>query len=230
MNVRQILHDLDKHAQEFNFPVLDNAYVEFAAARLTAFRDEKDWLIVFEVLGFSNREVQFVDDLYAYGSCVTKEGLVGEDIPLTPVPESALFDTETNECIADWSHWRVNVRGTDMSFSPTREEYAAAGVVVPHDAGPCTLNEINLLRFLVHRVGEALFLPDHLLLDQFPKCAHLPKFIQTTHWQHPDIADEEAPSDNKSLRSLVEGMAERDPERFMPGQSNTDWRLWVEAM
>jgi hypothetical protein len=46
MNTTQILKDLDKHAREFNFPVLDNAYVEFAAARLTAFRSDKDWLLV----------------------------------------------------------------------------------------------------------------------------------------------------------------------------------------
>ncbi len=50
MNTKQILEDLDKHAFEFNFPMLDNAYVEYAAARLSAFRGIKDWLIVFEVL------------------------------------------------------------------------------------------------------------------------------------------------------------------------------------
>ena len=33
MDTNQILEDLDKHASEFNFPVLDNAYVEFAATR-----------------------------------------------------------------------------------------------------------------------------------------------------------------------------------------------------
>ena len=37
MNTKQILEDLDKHAAEFNFPVLDNAYVEFGAGRLSAY-------------------------------------------------------------------------------------------------------------------------------------------------------------------------------------------------
>ena len=50
MNPVQILQDLDKHASEFNFPMFDNAYVEYAAARLSAFQGGGEWLIVFEVM------------------------------------------------------------------------------------------------------------------------------------------------------------------------------------
>ena len=107
MDSKQILEDLDKHAKEFNFPVLDNAYVEFAGARLSAFRGARDWLIAFEVLGFSVKEVMFVNDLYAYGSCVAREGFISEQIPFTSTAENPLFDVETNECIADWSRWSI---------------------------------------------------------------------------------------------------------------------------
>src|SRR5579885_559791 len=111
MDIDQILADLDKHASEFNFPVLDNAYVEFAAARLSAFRGTQDWLVCFEVLGFSTREVAFVDDLYAYGSCIPKGGFCGEQVRLSSAEKQPLFDEETNECIADWSHWSIQVNG-----------------------------------------------------------------------------------------------------------------------
>jgi hypothetical protein len=120
MNVLTILDDMDTHAREFNFPVLDNAFVEFAAARLSAFRSVEDWLIVFEVLGFSTREVEFVDNIYAYGSCNDKQGLVDEETPLASLTQEPLFDAETNECVADWSHWSVSVGGKQMSFTPTR--------------------------------------------------------------------------------------------------------------
>jgi hypothetical protein len=116
LNTKQIFEDLDKHASEFNFPVLDNANVEFAAARLSAFQGGEDWLIVFEVLGFSTKEIEFVDDLYAFGSCVEREGFVGEEIPLRSSPEQPLFDAETNECIADWSHWSIRVGKEEMSL------------------------------------------------------------------------------------------------------------------
>jgi hypothetical protein len=230
MNTKQILEDLDKHATEFNFPVLDNAYVEFATARLTAFQGTKDWLIVFEVLGFSTREIEFVNDLYAYGSCVAKGGFVGEEILLTSLPEQPLFDTETNEAVADWSCWSVSVGGEKMSFSPTGGEYAEAGIVIDRGPGPGTLSEIELLRFLVHRLGESrFFMNDHTLLRHFPMCKNLPKFIQTTQWQHPDVADEERVSKNTSVRSLVEAIARRDSSLFEQGRPNTDWRFWVQT-
>ena len=230
MNPRQILDDLDKHATEFNFPVLDNAYVEFAAARLSAFRSAEDWLIVFEVLGFSTREGTFVDDLYAYGSCVAKEGFADEEVPLAPLPQQPLFDAETNECIADWSRWAVSVGGEKMSFAPARGEYAEAGITINRNPGAGSLSEIDLLRFLVHRLGKnRLFLRDQTLLNHFPTCKGLSKFIQTTSWQHPDVAGEESPSHNISVRSLVEALAQREPSLFEPGRPNTDWKFWVQT-
>src|SRR5437868_6691471 len=109
MDVKQVLSDLDKHASEFNFPVFDNAYVEYGAARLSAFKSNIDWLIVFEVLGFDTRQVQFVNGLYAFGSCIERQGIVGEEIPLRSSPNQPLFDPETNAFIADWNHWSVKI-------------------------------------------------------------------------------------------------------------------------
>lgn len=230
MNEAQVLEDMDKHAAEFNFPILDNAYVEFAAARLTAFQGANDWLVVFEVLGFSTREVAFVDDLYAFGSCVRQEGFVAEEIPVTSLPEEPLFDAETNEGIADWSHWSVAVHGEKMTFSPSREEYTQAGVVKDNGSGRGTLSEIELLRFLVHRLGkDRVFVNDKTLVSHFPMCRDLSKFVQTTRWQHPDVADGERPSKNVSIRSLIKALIQRNPSLFEEGLPNTDWKFWVQT-
>jgi hypothetical protein len=228
MNINQILTDLDKHASEFNFPVLDNAFVEFAGSRLSAFQGEKHWLLVFEVLGFSTREVEFVDDLYAYGSCVDREGFAGEHVLLVSDAALPLFDHETNQCIADWTHWSVRLGEETLSFSPTREEYAEADVVLDRAPGPGTLGEIELLRFLIHRLGEKrIFMNDQILLNHFPRCTNLSKFVQTTQWQHPDVADGEKPSENISLRSLMEALSRRDSSVFNRGVPNTDWKFWA---
>jgi hypothetical protein len=87
-------------------------YAEYAAARLSAFQGVDDWLVVFEVLGFSTKEVEFVNDLYAFGSCVGREGFIAEEITLHPTEKRPLFDAETNECIADWTKWAIRA-GTD---------------------------------------------------------------------------------------------------------------------
>jgi hypothetical protein len=230
MNTTQVLEDLDKHASEYNFPVFDNAYVEYAAARLSAFRSETDWLIAFEVLGFSTRENEFVNDLYAFGSCNERQGFVAEETPIHSVPGHPLFDATTNECIADWSNWEIGVGDDKMAFSPKREEYADAGVSIPREAGPKTLSEIDLLRFLIHRLGkERFFMSDPELLSHFPLCKGLKRFVQTTQWEHPDIANEERPSKNLSLRSLVSALSKKDPLLFEQGLSNTHWSYWLPA-
>lgn len=229
MDPNQILKSLDDQAAEFNFPVLDNAYVELAAARLSAFRSEVDWLVVFEILGFSTREVAFVDDLYAYGSCVSKGGLVGQAMPLIEAEEQPLVDKETNECIADWSNWSIKVRGTTMSFSPTLDDYKQAGISIVRGPGPGSLSEVELMRFLVHNLDEKLlYLGEQALLDHFSECKDMVKVLQTTKWQHPDVADGEQPSNNISIRSLVFALARQDFSVFSQGRPNTHWKFWVD--
>jgi hypothetical protein len=229
-NKEQVFLDLDKHASEFNFPVLDNAYVEFAATRLTAFEGAGNWLLVFEVLGFSTREVAFVNDFYAFGSCVEKEGFVGERILLASAPKEPIFDKETNECVADWSHWSIDLGAQIISFTPSRDEYAQAGITIDRAPGKGTLTEIELLRFLVHKLGhQHLFMNDSELLTYFPRCKSVSKFIQTNRWRHPDIADGEKPSETVSLRSLVEALFRGDPNVFDPGRPNTEWKSWAQT-
>jgi hypothetical protein len=229
-DMNQFLADLDKHAAEFNFPVLDNAYVEYAAARLSAFTSDQDVLIVFEVLGFSTKETEFVDDLYAFGTCVEREGFIGEDIVVSSSSQQPVFDSETNECVANWRKWSIRLRDEVVSFSPTREEYASAGIAINRDPGPCSLKEIELLRFLVYNLAaQRLFLSDGVLLSHFPSCRGLSKFIQTTRWQHPDVADGEKPSRNVSMRSLVEALFRGDSRVFNPGRPNTDWKSWLRT-
>lgn len=227
MNTKQILEDLDKHASEFNFPVLDNEYVEFAAARLSAFRAATEWLLVFEVLGFSTREVEFVNDLYAFGSCVEAEGFISEEIPVKSTATQPLFDSETRECIADLAGWAVKIGKEEIFFSPSFEEYAKAGIACERESGPGSLTEIELLRFLVYRLGERrLFMSDEALLSHFPACRNLEKLAQTTEWQHPNIAQGEKPSRNISLITLVEALSKTDPLLFKQGCPNTNWRFW----
>ena len=44
-----ILGVLDQSAEAFTFPMLDNGYVYLAASRLSLFRSDKHWAVVFEI-------------------------------------------------------------------------------------------------------------------------------------------------------------------------------------
>ena len=224
----QILRDLDKHASEFNFPVLDNVNVEIADARLTVFKSAKDWLLFFEVVGFSVPEVEFVDDVCAYGSCVYPEGFQGERIVLTGSPHKPIFDPTTGDCIADWTRWSVGINGKDLSFSPSCEDYAEAGIGISQPPGPGSIRGVDILRFLVHRLNHPFFASDDELLAFAPHCKNMLRFFQTTQWQHPDVAGGELPSQCQSIKSLIIALQDGDPNKFDPGVPNTHWRNWLD--
>ena len=210
--------------------MLDNANIELGAARLTAFRNRSDWLIVFEIVGFSVPQVEFVNGLYAYGSCVYPGGFAGEEIPFASASGSPIFDPETNECVANWKSWAILIDDRVIHFNPTLEEYALAGIQIKDNQGQGTITEGGLLRYVVFRFREELFLKDEALLAHFPKCQALPKFIQTMQWQHPDLAHGEKPSENIAIRSLIHALANNDACLFDPGKPNTHWRFWAERM
>jgi hypothetical protein len=230
VDTEQIFWLMDKHASEFNFPVLDNVNIELAATRLSAFRGPFDWLVAFEVLGFSIPQVEFVNDLYAYGSsCIGLGGFVGEEIPFRSTSALPVFDPETNECRADWKNWAIMVDDKVLHFCPTKDDYAAAGISINSDPGPASLTEADLMRYAAFSLGEQLFLDDQQLLSRFPKCQGLSKFLQTMEWQHPDIARGAKPSENVAIRSLVQALAAKDVSLFNPGQPNTDWKSWTQT-
>jgi hypothetical protein len=230
MNLELALRDLDKHASEFNFPVLDNAYVEMAATRLTAFRGAEDWAIAFEVLGYSTNEGSFVGDLYAFGSRLQKEGFISSRTVMSPFPNYPLIDPQTEAWIADWKHWAVIVKGRLYQFAPSRDEYVSAGIDVPLEGGPGSLREGEIMRFFIHKEGaQDLFMQESELRDELRLDPKMSVFLQTQEWQHPDVAGEEKPSEKGSIRSLLVALESNSPALFQVGRPNTDWRLWNAA-
>jgi len=229
IDVNRILEDLDKHASEFNFPVLDNANVEVADVRLTALRGQDAWAVFFDFVGFSPTEAQFVDDIYGYGTCVYPEGILGQRVPLSQSPKAPLWDAKDNECVADWSKWTVVIDGQERSFSPSIREYADAQITIAQPPGPGSIREVEILRFLVHRLGHLFFSSERELFELAPHCKNLSSFLVATEWRHPDVAGDEKPSQNSSIRSLVRAIAEGDPSIFDPSRPNTHWTHWVDV-
>src|SRR5439155_18816652 len=65
--------------RDWSSDVCSSDLFEIADARLTAFRSEADWIIFFELVSWSIREQEFGCDPFAYGTCVSPEGLRSEE-------------------------------------------------------------------------------------------------------------------------------------------------------
>ena len=70
----EILGQLDEAAERFALPGIPNEYYEHAALRMTAFRSDDEWLIVYEDVGWARRELEFQNTVSAFGNKVEEPG------------------------------------------------------------------------------------------------------------------------------------------------------------
>ena len=77
-SAKEILKQLDKCAEDFTFPMLDNGYVYPIHSKMSAYRDEKQWALIIEVIGFNYRgggHDGISNCLHIFGNCIdTKPG------------------------------------------------------------------------------------------------------------------------------------------------------------
>jgi len=61
----------EERAMPGEFPYLSSdEHMAYAKARVTAFRSDSEWLVIFEVLGYVAEAGKFWDTVYAYGNRV----------------------------------------------------------------------------------------------------------------------------------------------------------------
>jgi hypothetical protein len=55
----------------------------------------------------------------------------------------------------------------------------------------------------------------------------LPAILQLDEWRHPDLAEDELPSQTETFQQLVAVLYTSDPARYAPTvPPNTHWRYW----
>jgi hypothetical protein len=221
----QILRQLDRYASEFDFPMLDNAYVELADMRLTAFRNASEWLIVFEDVGVF-QEHTFMNTVSAYGNRVQEPGTqLGVDDIITPASDHPIWDDDGN-FLLDPANFEVVINGQARRFTPSREEYERAGVDVDSDVP----DAVKILRLLTFLMPDQFFLSDARLLEICGRGdSSLKRFLQLDDWRHPDIAAGELPSESVCLRNLATAIAEDDAGSYSCPEEmfNTHWSNWM---
>lgn len=222
----EIIPLLDEHAESYDFPVLNNVDIELAGVRLTAFRDDDEWLVVFEEIEVFRRQ-KFVNGIHAYGNKIAKSGSQGsDDLILRESPGSSpLWDNAGNFLLAP-SDFRIRAghSGNEYHFTPSSREYERAGIDLDDQENQAA----GILRFLVNEIPAELYATDDRLLRACGKSEPLPRFMQLGGWRHPDIVDDELPSDSPCLQSLASALITGDPATYecAPEQWNTHWSAW----
>ncbi|MCB0212427.1 MAG: hypothetical protein KDJ52_24000 [Anaerolineae bacterium] len=223
----EILQQLDKCAADFTFPMLDNGYVYPADTRLSLYRDEKRWAMIIEVLGFTPRASGInglQNCLHCFGNCLErKPGTNNEDFlyPIIDGPSGPLFDEAfgevVNEQVSDF-----HIRDSVVKIPKDRKLFQQKGIILEK---PPSILAFEFLRVLIPEYRDSLLANEAELRDRIPP--KLPLILRLDEWYHPDLAENEQPSQNSTFKTLAEVLVTGKPALYRPFESpNTHWKHW----
>jgi hypothetical protein len=236
-----ILDVLDSCSKAFEFPMLDNGYVYLAKTRLSLFRSDQDWALVFEVFGFSPRAGYPDTSIQTFASRLhNRQPPVGyatkaaydayldrhphnEYSSVYPIEEGEWQDPDNYELVAVGAK-EIRLRGRLVQI-PDRATLDRFGITM--EQAP-RLAVFELCRFLADTAGDQL-----LATEQECRTNVLPELsplLRLDEWNHPDLAAGAKPSDSETFRQLAEVLASGDAALYRSTQlPNTHWRNWPEG-
>lgn len=243
MNTDEILKLLDEelvmdpqHDPPYLYQLWTHCYP--ADARMTVFRSDKHWAVVFEFISYWCRWQGVQNDIWCYGDCVREHGQRYEDQPLELPAENDDTPFGAGYPMNPYQ-FSVKRNGERLDFTPSPEEYAAAGIgFAPERPDPNAHQEAQIVRYLCHHFNHSFFTSEEELRDiltevwdetQSPPSEPMALFLQTRHWNHPNIGLDEHPSQTISFPILARAIASGDLTEWAaqdPATFNTDWRVY----
>lgn len=227
---KDILEQLDDATRQFTFPMLDNGYLYPVTTRLSAYRNETDWRIVIEVVGFNYRGGShngIENGLYIFGSALThKPGLDNANFLhfTTDSDEGNAFDPET-ESYLNPAVSSILLRGQQIQLSKDPAFYEAKGIELEE---PGRIMIWEMMRGLLPEYRDLFLATEEELRARVP--IELPLFIRLDEWHHPDLANQERPGQNATFIMLADALETGDKKLFKPTlPANTHWSNWPEG-
>jgi hypothetical protein len=235
---QDILGVLDACAADFSFPMLDNGYIYLAATRLALFRSETDWAITTEVFGFSPRAG--VPDLCigTFASTLIRRKTVAnyatpaahadylkrqphnEDLFLRHLEEG---DWIEDEAVVQHAS-PIHLRGHSIPI-PALADYASQGIVLED---PNKAMVFEFCRWLAaEKRSEVLATSEEQRWNLPPD---LVKILELDEWHHPDLVNDELPSQTETFQQLAQVLVHGDVSLYRPTElPNTHWSHWPDG-
>ncbi len=235
---RDILKVLDACSADFSFPMLDNGYVYLAATRLALFRSETDWAITIELFGFSPRAGVPDLNIGTFASTLIRRKTVADySIPaahaayLQRQPNNDdLFIRHLEE--GDWMEDEVMVQNASpvrlrqqSVLIPALTDYAAQGIALE---APNQAMVFEFCRWLADEKRSEVLATDEEQRWHVPP--DLVKILQLDEWRHPDLVNDELPSQTSTFQQLAQVLVQGDVSLYRPTElPNTHWSHWPDG-
>ena len=225
-----ILRQLNKCAKDFTFPMLNNGYVYPVTSKLTAYRDDKRWALIIEVVGFSYRgggHNGITNALHVFGNCInTKPGMANANFLYITgnSPDIPTFDEEYMESLNPNAK-TMTLREKEIPVNHNRDFYLKKGIELKEE------NKIfiwEFLRGLVPERNHDFFATEKEIRERVP--ADLPRIMELTEWNHPDCAASELPGNNETFKQIARVLETGQTKHYKPTNApNNHWKNWPDG-
>ena len=106
-----------------------------------------------------------------------------------------------------------------------REKYSEAGIVLEDEEKIKAFEFLRLLDKLFH---EKLIASDDEIKTRIP--ADIPKILELQNWHHPDLINDELPSQNETFIQIAKILETGNPGLYQAShEPNTHWVNWPEG-
>jgi hypothetical protein len=222
----QVLRELDLAVEEYSFPVFNNPNFPLASMRIVCFRNDDEWLIVFERIAYGVSDGIFLNMLSAFGNRIAKRGLQSTMEFITELPDHSFSDDEMNYIVNE-KKFDVLIYGDKRTFSIDERDSQESHV----DENKEMRKRLRLLRLITYKTGQDIFMSSANLLDRMDH-EDIPVFLIITEWNHPDVyyPGNETPGSNLCFQSLARAIACNKKELYdCKQEKNSYWYYWDEA-
>ncbi|EOQ08069.1 DUF7003 family protein [Bacillus sp. WC2507] len=215
-----ILKLLDKKQSKYEFPTLDNEDMAISQVKFSLFfKDNKDWLMVFQVVGVGSLGV--CNNIQIYGDGV--DHLIGDDgILQLNDGDYELFDDE-GEFVLDIHKGSVKIRDHHFEYEFTEEDYVNHGIEVQTTESYPTY----FMRVLAtnDEARKLVWWDKEEILEECGLEGDWEVAYETEEWQH---VEDEKVSENEFFQSVAAAIEKKDPSVIVNKNANTHWKNWVE--
>ena len=225
-----ILQQLDKCAEDFTFPMLDNGYVYPVDSRLSVYRDIKRWALLIEVVGFNYRGGGHngIDNcLHIFGNCLDFEPGTNNSnfIYLTDDSEEGkTFDEEYQDSLNPDTKSML-LRGNKIPISVDPSFYQKRGIELEE---PPKVKVWEFLRGINGDYKELFLVTEDEIRERIPK--DLPLILRLDEWFHNDLASREKPSENETFKMIAKVLETGSLKYYAPtNPPNNHWRNWPDG-
>ncbi|MBE7128576.1 hypothetical protein FT639_23360 [Bacillus mycoides] len=113
------------------------------------------------------------------------------------------------------------MKGERITLTPTVEEYKRLGIETD------SFHPTKLIRFLTSKYKEKFWVNPSDILDEANAEFKPNLFYQTEEWEHPDISDDQKPSESIFFQSLAKAIELNNVNLITVGNVNNDWTNWT---